>query len=534
MAESCEFTMQLKSIRNDKYLIDSDNVKGTYQVVATLTDRDNLAVDSGNGGVIVKGSLCYVQSDDTLYLYDGSSWNEFEVGGNSTFKATKGTDYTVLLYNDANNTYNKNMLTNFSQNFKDAIKAGNDIELYYDQSDSSTENLVIGLMQGIYRKQFGADTDSDGTTEYLYNRITTDSELSIGIATLVFMSDNVNNDPNIGIFLSTQIDKVDGNPITDPNDVLLTLNTLQIGNSKYTIPTMSDIYPKLDKTSYEWNKSLNISSSGYIQIGSFPMYDTNLTIEISSTDSSGTYYGMLLVSTQNTSTSSIGSVHKCEVHGDINNAITPKLIITWESGSRNYNIYFKPNAWSKNFIHARATGNYLNDTDESLIAKNVSTVPSASTSGLEPVNLLLNNYLQKTGGTMTGPLSWQDGTALPQKTLSYILGIDAFASGGETGWQSKSDFLSQSTLTSQLGLGSLDNSAGWGTTTASNGYTIRWGSHQDGGGGLIISEKGGQTFIQVDGQVYVNEGANKLIHTGEIDSYITTYFNNHTYNGSYS
>lgn len=53
-----------------------------------------------------------------------------------------------------------------------------------------------------------------------------------------------------------------------------------------------------------------------------------------------------------------------------------------------------------------------------------------------------DTYLKLTGGTMTGPLKWKDGTALPSKTLQYILGIDAFASGGETGWQSKSDFLS--------------------------------------------------------------------------------------------
>ena len=35
-----------------------------------------------------------------------------------------------------------------------------------------------------------------------------------------------------------------------------------------------------------------------------------------------------------------------------------------------------------------------------------------------------------------------NSTSLPQKTLSYICGIDAFASGGEMGWQSKEEFLS--------------------------------------------------------------------------------------------
>lgn len=54
----------------------------------------------------------------------------------------------------------------------------------------------------------------------------------------------------------------------------------------------------------------------------------------------------------------------------------------------------------------------------------------------------LNGYLPLSGGTMTGPLSWSGETALPSKTLQYILGIDSFSSGGQTGWQSKSDFLS--------------------------------------------------------------------------------------------
>lgn len=54
----------------------------------------------------------------------------------------------------------------------------------------------------------------------------------------------------------------------------------------------------------------------------------------------------------------------------------------------------------------------------------------------------LANYLPKSGGTMTGLLKWSDNNALPSKSLQYILGIDAFAQGGATGWQSKSDFLS--------------------------------------------------------------------------------------------
>ena len=51
-------------------------------------------------------------------------------------------------------------------------------------------------------------------------------------------------------------------------------------------------------------------------------------------------------------------------------------------------------------------------------------------------------YMPKSGGQFTGPISFKDGAALPQKTLSYIIGIDAFADGGQAGWQSKDTFLS--------------------------------------------------------------------------------------------
>ena len=54
-----------------------------------------------------------------------------------------------------------------------------------------------------------------------------------------------------------------------------------------------------------------------------------------------------------------------------------------------------------------------------------------------------------TGGLMTGSLKFQ-ASSLPGKKLEYICGIDAFASGGEMGWQSKADFLAGYATTSQL------------------------------------------------------------------------------------
>lgn len=61
----------------------------------------------------------------------------------------------------------------------------------------------------------------------------------------------------------------------------------------------------------------------------------------------------------------------------------------------------------------------------------------------------LAGYLPLSGGTMTGPIKF-NAASLPGKSLAYICGVDAFAAGGEMGWQSKSDFLSGCATTAQI------------------------------------------------------------------------------------
>lgn len=52
-----------------------------------------------------------------------------------------------------------------------------------------------------------------------------------------------------------------------------------------------------------------------------------------------------------------------------------------------------------------------------------------------------HSYLPLSGGTMNGSIKF-NSNSLPSKSLEFICGIDAFDSGGEMGWQSKSAFLS--------------------------------------------------------------------------------------------
>ena len=141
----------------------------------------------------------------------------------------------------------------------------------------------------------------------------------------------------------------------------------------------------LPKTTYEWNKEISFGSSGYLKIGSFPMYDTNITINIDATTST-TYHGTVVIATQNVTTTSMGSNHKIRVYDDPTGTIASSLRIVWTSGSRNYDIYFIPQSYSKNLIHIRALGNYLNSATDICISQ--TGTPPTTTVGLEPVNVL--------------------------------------------------------------------------------------------------------------------------------------------------
>ena len=73
----------------------------------------------------------------------------------------------------------------------------------------------------------------------------------------------------------------------------------------------------------------------------------------------------------------------------------------------------------------------------------------------------LNNYLPLSGGKMTGPLTWNDATAIPNNTSpAYVLTMDSFASGGTTKYANMTqlgnslhvnEYLKQSTAPNSMG-----------------------------------------------------------------------------------
>ena len=142
-------------------------------------------------------------------------------------------------------------------------------------------------------------------------------------------------------------------------------------------PTIPDISGKLDKTKYEVNKTIDFGSSGFLYVGKFKVYDTNVTCEIAST-TNVTYSGKLVIATQNY------VIQQMTVYGDAANTVTPNIYIKPSSGSDPYiEVYFKPESWSKNVVHIYGCRIEAEPTD---VCTNVPSVPSTAT--LKPKNAL--------------------------------------------------------------------------------------------------------------------------------------------------
>ena len=138
-----------------------------------------------------------------------------------------------------------------------------------------------------------------------------------------------------------------------------------------------DISGKLDKTTYEVNKTIEFGYSGVLYVGKFKVYDTNVTCEVTST-TNVTYSGKLVIATQN------NVIQQMTVYGDAANTVAPNFFIKPSTTSDPYiEIYFKPASWSKNVVHIYGSAIAAEPTN---VCTNVSAVPSTAT--LKPTNAL--------------------------------------------------------------------------------------------------------------------------------------------------
>ena len=151
-----------------------------------------------------------------------------------------------------------------------------------------------------------------------------------------------------------------------------------------------DISGKLDKTTYEVNKTINFGSSGVLYVGKFKVYDTNVTCEVTST-TDVTYSGKLVIATQNY------VINQMTVYGDAANTVAPNFFVKPSTTSDPYiEVYFKPASWSKNVVHIYGSEIKAEPTN---VCTNVPSVPSTAT--LKPKNALPTYSLSGTTLTIT-------------------------------------------------------------------------------------------------------------------------------------
>lgn len=154
--------------------------------------------------------------------------------------------------------------------------------------------------------------------------------------------------------------------------------------------TTNAISGKLDKTTYEVNKTIDFGSSGVLYVGKFKVYDTNVTCEVTST-TNVTYSGKLVIATQNY------AIAQMTVYGDAANTVAPNFFVKPSTTSNPYiEVYFKPSSWSKNVVHIYGSNIQAEPTD---VCTNVPSVPSTAT--LKPKNALPTYSLSGTTLTIT-------------------------------------------------------------------------------------------------------------------------------------
>lgn len=176
----------------------------------------------------------------------------------------------------------------------------------------------------------GIRLSKDNLPEYLANPIP------------ILAGKNISITPtNAGIEISAAADgkvKTVNNKEPDPN-----------GNVQLTAANVGALPIDNAVDSLNINKELACGSNGKICVGKFGVYDSNITLNVSST-TNNTYSGTIVIATQN------GIICNAKVYGDATKALSNILYIAQESYNSNrgvVGIYLNLAGWSKNKIDIR-------------------------------------------------------------------------------------------------------------------------------------------------------------------------------------
>lgn len=113
--------IQLASSQTNNYLTDAKYIRGGYLAVEDISAIDPRWYDKGEGGVIVKGTLCYDIKTQTFFNYDGTNWQELKF-------ATDGDETTITL-----NTSEKLTLKDFGKAYYQYVAKTPESPAHYEK-----------------------------------------------------------------------------------------------------------------------------------------------------------------------------------------------------------------------------------------------------------------------------------------------------------------------------------------------------------------------------------------------------------------
>ena len=124
-----QLSIQLASSQTNNYLTDAKYIRGGYLAVEDISAIDPRWYDKGEGGVIVKGTLCYDIKTQTFFNYDGENWQKLKF-------ATDGDETTITL-----NTNEKLTLKDFGKAYYQYVAKTPESPAHYEK--------VTGIKAGL-------------------------------------------------------------------------------------------------------------------------------------------------------------------------------------------------------------------------------------------------------------------------------------------------------------------------------------------------------------------------------------------------
>lgn len=130
--------------------------------------------------------------------------------------------------------------------------------------------------------------------------------------------------------------------------------------------TIVDFSKFIEAFACDINKDFSADQNGKVCIGSIPVYDNNITIDISCTTNK-TYHGTLVIATQN------HYIESALLYGDENNMLAPLIKI--EHTASIVAVYCSFPSWSRNQVHIKVTPK---QGDVTRVLESVTTIPTTN------------------------------------------------------------------------------------------------------------------------------------------------------------